>query len=121
MKVKLQRVWIQATADKRKFGLLCAVAAVGLLLWGRLILTSNVPRTVVAEPSAESVSGTSDIADLRSQRTKPTQMIELWSTPGRDPFVISPLYFPPPSLGVNTGEVGKSGDESAENHERTAS
>ena len=50
MKKKLYRLWRQATADKKKFGLLVTVFAVGLLLWGRLILLEKVPRVATADP-----------------------------------------------------------------------
>lgn len=53
MKRKLNRLWRQATADKKKFGMLVTVLAVGLLLWGRLILLEKVPRHATADPGAQ--------------------------------------------------------------------
>lgn len=53
MKKKLNRMWRQATADKKKFGILVTVMAVGLLLWGRLILLEDVPKIATAnDPNA---------------------------------------------------------------------
>ena len=48
-KRKLEQVWRQATADKKRFGIFVTVFAVGLLLWGRLILLSDVPRIATAD------------------------------------------------------------------------
>lgn len=53
MKTRLHRLWRQATADKKKFGLMVTCLAVGLLLWGRLLLIEKVPRIATADPSAE--------------------------------------------------------------------
>ena len=49
MKTKLNRMWRQATADKKKFGILVTMVAVGLLLWGRLILLEDVPKIATAD------------------------------------------------------------------------
>ncbi|MEM9415535.1 MAG: hypothetical protein AAGA29_08675 [Planctomycetota bacterium] len=50
MNPKLQRLWRQMTADKKRFGIMCTALAVGLLLWGRLVLLRDVPRYATAEP-----------------------------------------------------------------------
>lgn len=69
MKKKINRLWRQATADKKKFGLLVTMLAVGLLLWGRLILLEEVPKhataddpnaPVQAEDAAEPTANESD-------------------------------------------------------------
>jgi hypothetical protein len=57
MKKKLYRTWRQVTADKKKFGLLVTVLAVGLLLWGRLILLEKVPRVATADPDTPAAAG----------------------------------------------------------------
>lgn len=56
MKRKLNRFWRQITADKKKFGVLVTTLAVGLLLWGRLILLERVPKIATADdpPQAQS-------------------------------------------------------------------
>ncbi|MFN3168520.1 MAG: hypothetical protein ACE37H_15780 [Phycisphaeraceae bacterium] len=56
MKKKLYRTWRQVTADKKKFGILVTVVAVGLLLWGRLILLEKVPRVATADPATPASS-----------------------------------------------------------------
>ena len=50
MNVLLLRLWIQATADRKRFGLFGVLLAVGMLLWARIIVISNPPRTAVAVP-----------------------------------------------------------------------
>ena len=53
MKRKLKRFWRQITADKKKFGLLATCVAVGLLLWGRLMLLEDIPRIATADPEKQ--------------------------------------------------------------------
>lgn len=61
MKKKLNRMWRQVTADKKKFGILCTMMAVGLLLWGRLILLEDVPKIATADPNETAqTDGTDD-------------------------------------------------------------
>lgn len=62
MKTKLNRVWRQMTADKKKFGILVTMVAVGLLLWGRLILLEDVPKIATADPNATSQGNAKDDA-----------------------------------------------------------
>ena len=45
----LQRIWIQLTADKRRFGALVVVVAVGMLFWARIIIISQPPQRAVAD------------------------------------------------------------------------
>ena len=47
MQEQLQRAWRQLTADKKKLGLMVGLMAVGLLLWGRLML-KQVPQVATA-------------------------------------------------------------------------
>ncbi len=49
MSPAMQRFKKRLTADKKKFGLFLTLLALGLLLWGRLLL-QPVPRTAVADP-----------------------------------------------------------------------
>ena len=50
MSVLLRRLWIQITADRRRFGVFCALVALGFLLWARIIVISNIPKDAVADP-----------------------------------------------------------------------
>ncbi|HRP62436.1 MAG TPA: hypothetical protein PK400_04005 [Phycisphaerales bacterium] len=107
--VSMRRLWVQLTADRKRFGILCAALAVGLLLWGRVIIVTNVPRTAVAKPDqkvasttakpsttsakAKSEPKTSD-KPRRVLRVLPTIAIDLDKQPQRDPFMISSQHFP---------------------------
>jgi hypothetical protein len=57
MKTKINRMWRQVTADKKKFGILVTMVAVGLLLWGRLILLEDVPKIATADPNVAAQTG----------------------------------------------------------------
>lgn len=71
MKRKMNRIWRQATADKKKFGLFLTTAAIGLLLWGRLILLEDVPKMATANDPAVTGSSNSTPKDLASSSTDP--------------------------------------------------
>lgn len=73
MKQKINRLWRQATADKKKFGMLVTMMAVGLLLWGRLILLEEVPKHATADdPIAPAqADGTADSPATPSDETLP--------------------------------------------------
>lgn len=63
MNEDLQRLWIRMTSDRRKFSAMCVLAVVGLLLWARLLLLNDVPRTGLAEPNEttlDTTTGTSE-------------------------------------------------------------
>ena len=101
MPVILRRLWIQLTADRRRFGMFCAMILVGLLLWSRIIVTSNVPRTAVAEDEvaisdAHSPTGENMINATDNRRRTPVN-VELAESPIRDPFLINDEYFPKPT------------------------
>ena len=64
----LTRGWIWLTASKKRFSLALSLALVGLLLWSRLIMLSNLPRTAVADdevtpPDARQTSAEVDSSD----------------------------------------------------------
>ncbi len=50
MKVDWKKTIRQLTADKKKFGILMCTTTAGLLLWGRLLFMTDVPRSAVADP-----------------------------------------------------------------------
>lgn len=114
----LRKLWIQLTADRKRFGALCAALCVGILLWARLIVVSQPPRTALANPAApEGLKGDEGVATPKPQGSGPGAgadnargsngpgfvarhrgrtpiRVALWATPEHDPFVIDPLYFP---------------------------
>jgi hypothetical protein len=112
MSVMLQRFWIQLTADRRRFGMLCGCVGVGLLLWARLIVVSNMPRTVIADGTAVAHSSAAKAdKDKGSTENKPRAIVpvRLEQTAARDPFVISPRHYPRPIPVVDLGkDLGKS-------------
>lgn len=124
MMVMLQRYWVQLTSDRKRFGLLCAVLAAGLLLWARLIITSKVPRTAVAEPSAAAVAPDELAAESAGgnrsdNRVREVVAITILEDAARDPFLINPDFFPKPTPDASTEEeVDKSDAEPVENPEQ---
>jgi hypothetical protein len=113
MPPSLRRFWIRLSADRRRFGLLVGAVCVGLLLWGRLIVVRQPPRMALADPNQAKATGPRDnIAQPRGTDNLPGAgvgsaeprgkrsliAVELWSSPNQDPFVISPHYFPKPTL-----------------------
>lgn len=118
----LRRIWIQVASDRKRFGLLCGVIAVALLLWSRIIIISNVPRTAVADDESESEEVAShllgDLAASENDASSGVTHITLERRPRRDPFVISNEHFPKPQSIDTTGEEqDKSAREPAEDAE----
>lgn len=121
LQVAARRVWVQLTADRRRFRALLVTAGVagilwmkplGLLLWARLRLLADIPRTAMAEPGLMTDAGgppeglTPSPAPLR---------IVLDEEPRHDPFVVSDRDFPRPTPGpVIPEEPDKSASERAE-------
>lgn len=121
MMVILQRLWIQVTADRKRFGVLCAMVCFGMLLWARVIVTSNLPRTAVADDEASSVNqnegGDTTGPSADKHLAEPIQ-IELSHFPARDPFAISAQHFPKPTSVMELEQHhAKSGAEAVEDAE----
>ncbi len=112
MQLVLRRLWIQITSDRKRFGLLCAMLLIGLLLWGRIIVTSNLPRMAVADPPVN--VGTKPPGGGRPGGTDNHAMrtvtVTLARTPNRDPLLISTKHFPKPTpvelLGQDNPKFG---------------
>ncbi len=120
--VVLRRLWVQITSDRKRFGVLCAMLALGLLLWGRIIVTSNLPRTAMADPDdpnaglvpRDPTGGASD------KPLKPPVQVTLARQPRRDPFLISDEHFPKPTpVELLPQDGSKSGGNATENTNRT--
>ncbi|MCI0364879.1 MAG: general secretion pathway protein GspB [Phycisphaerales bacterium] len=134
MKMMLRRLWIQISADRRRFAALCVMVIVGLLLWARLIVVSHPPRTAIAtEPAGASSQTNLDRAgSAHSQNAgvssaaarSPSRSgvpIQLSAVPLSDPFVISPQYFPKSNPdSTNTIDVPKLPEKSVEDLARLA-
>ncbi len=97
MKDQLNQFIQQITADKKKLGIMICALAIGLLLWGRLLL-QGVPRTATADDPVAKTQ-TTDNKDTQTARSvnasKPVQVIhiDLPSNPGRDLFGIDPSRY----------------------------
>ena len=116
----LRRLWIQATSDRKRFGLLCGLVVLGLLLWARIIVSESVPRTAVAgnDPILSSVAGANgpDTGAGSDKRKIPPVRVELARLPERDPLQISAVHFPrPTSVEALPQEGAKSPREATEN------
>lgn len=127
--VALRRLWIQITADRRRFGLFCAMLGVGLLLWARLIVITNTPRTAVADDKSQQAAQTTQAPQASrsaaattsspSERPKTPLRIVLATSPQRDPFVISDTHFPRAAEPTNeVQEVEKFPAEPAEDSQQ---
>ncbi len=106
MKDHLNRLIQQVTADKKKLGIMICALAIGLLLWGRLLL-QGVPRTATADDPETQTQATnnppptSDQND-RSYKNRPVIHVDLPASPGRDIFGIDPSrYRRTPGAGLN--------------------
>jgi hypothetical protein len=117
MMVTLKRFWVQLTADRRKFAALCVMVGLGLLLWARLIVISNMPRTAVAEEEAAVASAAPVLpAPAPSDKPGPGRVqVALADRPERDPFIICPTHFPKPTSDGNlAAEAAKLPSQQAE-------
>ena len=96
MHMLLRRFTISLTSDRRKFGLFCALLAIGLLFWARIIVIKNLPRTVMADPEQSEMAENDDSASGTESDNNPFQVrsIQLDLVPERDPFQINVAYFP---------------------------
>jgi hypothetical protein len=114
MQLLLRRLWIQITSDRKRFGLLCAMLAIGMLLWARIIVTTNVPRTVIADPKPP-VTGPPLVNDGSDKRRGPPVPVTLARTCARNPLVISDEDFPKSTVvKMVPQENGKSEPEATE-------
>ncbi len=126
MMVMLQRFWVQLTSDRKRFGLLCAALAAGLLLWARLIIVSKVPRTAVAEPlspvTSEQESPRAEGEADSDNAVRPPLVLRVSADNARDPFLINREFFPKTtSIEPAAEEAGKSSAEPVENPEQVRS
>ncbi|GEM_PF-669201 len=120
MIVHLRRLWIQLTANRRQFGIFCAMLGVGLLLWARLIIVSHMPRTALADENSDQLATASlnDEEMLSDKNSRVMQTVQLDDIPRRDPFSVNPAYFPQiTSLEKLAHDGGKSPVKTAEDSE----
>lgn len=97
MRHYLDRLIQQATADKKKLGIMLCALALGLLLWGRLLL-QGVPRTATADDRDKQAQAADNPAsapenDAVSFKKIPVVHVDLPASPGRDLFGIDPSRY----------------------------
>ncbi|MDG2055349.1 MAG: hypothetical protein P8J86_11655 [Phycisphaerales bacterium] len=122
MSTRLRRLWVQITTDRRRFALLCSLTLVGLLLWSRIIVISQMPRSVIADDPSIASAMDSDSPDLRKSDnpTKVAVLVHLADIPDRDPFTINGHFLELSGQNANSlQEPRKSGALGAEDPERT--
>ncbi len=112
MKHRIDRLIAQLTADKKKLGVMLCAIAIGLLLWGRLLL-QGVPRTATADDpnkTAQADGATpKDAGKVRkSERPKPVVYVDLPDGPGRDLFGFYPNRYNPTYPGGGGDSSAKS-------------
>lgn len=123
MVLVLRRLWIQITSDRKRFGILCAMMAVGLLLWARIIVTSNLPRTAVADdpkpPARRGLQPRGAVWGTSDKYQGPPVRVKLSRLPRRDPFLISAKHFPKPTpVDMLTKDHAKLQRDTTENPEQ---
>lgn len=125
MNLLLRRLWIQISADRKRFGVLCGMLLLGMLLWGRIIVTSNLPRTAIANPAGNPTGkgtargGTQRREDPSDKPRNPPIKVRLSRLPNRDPLLISDKHFPKPTtIDALTTDRPKSRPEAVENPEQ---
>lgn len=112
MRQHLDNLIRQATADKKKLGIMLCALALGLLLWGRLLL-QGVPRTATADDpskSAQKIDNKPGTDEQPSQNDKPMPVIhvDLPASPGRDLFGIDPSRYRRNPAALRDTSVAKS-------------
>jgi hypothetical protein len=107
VKQHLNNVIHQITSDKKKLGVMLCALAIGLLLWGRLLL-QGVPRTATADDPAVSAmdphnSPVETYSAAQPAKPMPVVHVDLPSKPGRDLFGMDPSrYRRTPGSGPGT-------------------
>lgn len=111
----LRRLWLQLTIDRRRFGVLCGVIGCALLLWARLLILSDMPRTAIADPDAAAVAATASDGPAGSDKPKRAVRATLRANPSRDPFRTDDRFFPRPTpVSDLPADLGKSTSKRAE-------
>jgi len=101
------------TADRRRFGVFCALLAVAMLFWTRLIVIQDMPRVAMADPSESEATTSENESQVEFASVK--RVVHLAEGPIRNPFLVNPHYYPPESqITKSTHEDSKSGPQAAD-------
>ena len=87
MKEKLMQLVDWAKRDKKQAGMVVGLLAVGLLLWGRLLL-KQVPQTASADDEKPLWLQEAEADLLQRGAEKPVVTLEPIGEPSRDPFLL---------------------------------
>ena len=102
MPAGLRRLLMSIIGNRKLVSTLSLACALGLLLWARLIITSNMPRTAVADDKKlhnEAQKMLPGLAPISADNPRSNHMQEdVPLSPIRDPFLVSDRYFPKPTL-----------------------
>ena len=92
MSLDTSKIMKQLTADKKKLSVMVGLLAVGLLLWGRLLL-KDVPKTATAVPApvaqAAPDTATSTTTSVAEDRYRVTVVMDIPSDLSRDVFAMN--------------------------------
>jgi hypothetical protein len=114
----------QVTADKKRLGIMLCALALGLLLWGRLLL-QGVPRTATADDPAKTAQQADnnprpDGQTLQNDKPMPVVHVDLPASPGRDPFGIDPSRYNRTPGGLRDASAAKSTQVTPDEDAKTA-
>jgi hypothetical protein len=115
MNAALQAKLKSLTANQKKLSALLLLVAVGLLLWGRLLWTQQVPRVVMAHPEEASglAPGSEGSAPANAPAPRATVYVDLPTDLARDLFAAAEAPAP------LTPEPDKSGPQVADDNQQT--
>ena len=111
-----QRIKRRLGADRKQAAIVLGLAAVLLLLWGRLLL-KNVPRTALADPADQASAAAADNPDPipGASAHRRVVRVELPDHVTRDLFALDWSRFPRADAGAGSVRTGpKSGDGPAD-------
>lgn len=122
MKEQLSALLSQITADKKKLSVMICTLAIGLLLWGRLLL-QGVPRTATAgEQTVAAEVDAPDPVQPATTRTAKQPVVEVFvdlpGSPGRDPFGLLPNRYRPDAMAQGADSSAKSGQVTSDDDPR---
>lgn len=91
MRSHIKRLWVQVTHNRKRFGIMCTLLVVSLLLWGRLIILQDVPRTGYATPedTPEATASAADSSETAALEELPVKEVEFATEPRRNIFMPS--------------------------------
>ena len=91
--LSIRRLLLQLTADRKRFGVFCALLAIGMLFWTRLIVIQDMPRVAMADTVASETVGSENGTVVESVPVR--RIIPVAEGPIRNPFQVNSSYYPP--------------------------